>query len=128
MKLILSSALVMFAAFACGGGGGGSGGSGVPGNTQIADLSPDQEMDMCDFIVDVFGPEREVDCGDGVTITRGGEDFDECIADFADFETCDLTAGEFEACANAVAALSDQQLCTQDTVPPACAPLFACIE
>ncbi|MEO8698748.1 MAG: hypothetical protein ABI867_01860 [Kofleriaceae bacterium] len=112
---------------ACG-GGSGDGGSGVDSDAAIVDLSAAEVTDVCEYVTDVL-PERTVDCGDGDTITVGEGGVTECTGDYtdlaADHPDCELTVGDVEACAEAFAALSDEELCSMDSFPAACAPILA---
>ena len=122
-KWIASACVCASLAIGC---GGGSGGSGVDGTIELVELDAGEAADLCDYIVDVLGPERTVDCGDGVMITVGGEDAAECVDDFDTFPaTCTATVDNAEACAEALGALSDAQLCADDSFPAACAPLIS---
>jgi hypothetical protein len=126
MKYLLASTLFTMAVFACGGGSGGEG-SGISASTPVADFSADQDQDMCGYIIELAGPERTVDCGDGVTITLGGEEIASCLDDLETFSACGLLAGDVEGCAEAISAIPDQNFCTQQTPPAACAELFQCL-
>lgn len=130
----IGSALVCSAfAFACGGGSGG-GGSGVPSNTLLVDVTPDQAADLCEYFVNSQEqPERTIDCGGGQTITVGinPEDVAAQVADCTSglqtdvTDGCDVTVGQAEDCFDALGALTDAQLCDPNgTLPAACAPLF----
>jgi len=123
IKWIGSAVLCTSLAIAC---GGGSGGSGVDGSLELADLGAGEAADLCDYIVDVLGPERTVDCGGGVMLTVGGEDAAECVDDFNTFPaTCTATVDNAESCAEALGALSDAELCADESFPAACAPLIS---
>ena len=128
MRAILAGSLCTALAFACGGGSGGGGSSGVPSGSRLVELDDGQRVDLCEFLVDVLGPERMVTCGPDDIRTVGGEDPQECIADLTMIATnnpgCEITVGQYEACARAVAAQSDQEICG-DTIPAACSPLFS---
>ena len=126
-KWILSSVLCAALAFACGGGKGGGGSSGVSGSKQIIDLDAAERSQVCEFLADVLGPERTVDCGGGETRGVGGE-ASECVAEFTSLAMnapgCTITVGQYETCIEALANLSDAQICADD-FPAACAPLLA---
>ena len=109
---------------ACGGSG-----SGVDGGKRLSSLSDAEIRDICEYAIDVQGPERMIDCGGGVTLTVGGGSVDECIAGATESKTeypnCAATVDDYEACTEAFADVTDAQWCSDDiTFPAACAPLF----
>lgn len=103
-------------------------GSGVDGDKRITALSDDEIHDLCDYIVDLYGPSRTIDCG-ATMVTFGGLDTDACFAETvafgARYPACEATVANKEACEEAIAHVSDAQLCSGDgELPPACAPLL----
>jgi hypothetical protein len=126
MRWIGVAVASMALAFACGGGSGG-GGPGVSGSKKIIELSPAETEDVCDFLADLLGPEREIDCGEGATVRVGGADAAECVAEFSDLQSnapdCMLTVGQYETCIRAIGAMTDSQWCSQ-MFPSECAGLF----
>jgi hypothetical protein len=132
-KWIGSAFLCSAMAFAC--GGGGSGGSGVDGDVVLLDITAGEAGDVCDYIVNLGGPEREIDCGDGTTVTVGNDpsevagDIADCTADLqAVPDDCDATVGELESCFEAFADASDAELCDEDApLPPECTPIIPCL-
>ncbi len=105
-----------------GGGGGGGNGSGVPGATQLSDLTPAQVMTFCSWaIIDIQGGENiETECGDGLSVDTGT--VAECTADYADLPVCDLTVAQVELCMLEVG--DDPCLAFQS---PECADYISCI-
>jgi hypothetical protein len=104
--------------------GGGEGGSGVSGDTKVVDLDAGGLDSVCGYVSSVF-PEQSITCS-GQTLTIGTNKA-ECIADFDMLDpTCAATVAQAEACADALGALSDEEFCTQEVPPAACAPLFNC--
>jgi len=124
-KWITSSLLCMGFAFACGGGSGG--GSGVSGSKKIIDLSAGERQDVCELFVDILGPERMVDCGNGDIRTVGGEDPAECVTELSSLATgapnCTVTVSQYQACIDAIADLSDAEICAGGSFPAQCAPV-----
>lgn len=114
--------VVVVALAACGSG------SGVDGDKAITELNDGEIHDLCDYIVDVYGPSRTVDCGTAM-ITVGGLDPDACFAETIAFQArypaCGATVADKEACEKAIANVSDSQLCSGDgVVPSVCDPLL----
>lgn len=114
-------------AFAC--GSSGDTGSGVDGDKPLVELESGEITSLCTYLVAVAGPERVVDCGDGVTFTVGGQEVADCVDGFTEsqteFPTCAATVDNIEGCSEGIAALSDEQLCSEEgALPAACAPLF----
>lgn len=105
----------------------GDSGSGVAGDKLLVSLNAGEIRKLCEYAVEIAGPERMVDCGDGVTIVVGGDTVAECIASFEESQdaapSCTATVADHERCNEAVAELSDAALCA-DEFPAACAPLF----
>lgn len=131
MKAIAISALTMGLAFACGGGSGG--GDAVSSGTPIVELSGDQTVDVCETWAGLLGPEREIDCGDGQTVTIGGAMASECVDELTQIQTsapgCPITFGEYDACIRALAGQSDAEWCgggfpaaCEVLMDPACVP------
>jgi hypothetical protein len=114
-------------------GGGSSSGSGVDEAKTLAELSDGELADICEYRVGLEqSPQREVDCGDGQTITVGldAEDvqgaIDECVS-FMPPATCTATVGEVETCFETIAGFTDDELCDfflGQTAPAACEPIF----
>ncbi len=104
---------------------GGDDGSGVSGSKSIVMLNDAEVTDLCEFLVDVGGPQRMVDCGEGFTITVG-ETLAGCTAELkaikAGAPSCTATVTNAEECAKGSADLSDQQICSL-MLPAACQPL-----
>lgn len=103
-------------------------GPGVDGDKRITALDDGEIHDLCDYIVELYGPSRTIDCGTG-TITFGGLDADVCFADMIAFQSrypgCEATVDDKTACEEAIAHASDSQICNSDgEVPPVCAPVF----
>lgn len=116
--------LVCGFAVGCGGGSGGGGGSGLDSGAPIASLDAGEVGDLCDYLVGVLGPERVIDCGDGDTRSVGGEDATECVSELSAFpDTCTITVGQYEACIEDLADLTDAQIC-DGQLPPTCGVLF----
>jgi hypothetical protein len=122
---------IIVAAFLCAGlatACGGDDGSGVSGSKSLVTLSDGEVTDLCEFLVDVGGPERMIDCGGGLTLTVGGQTVTECNAGLkasqGQFPNCTATVKNAEECAKAISDLSDQQLCSDGPPPAACQPLF----
>src|SRR5262245_59291704 len=109
---------------ACGGSG-----SGVAGTKRLTALGDAEVRALCEYLIDVAGPERTIDCGDGLKLTIGGESVDRCIADTiaaqVQYPGCEATVADREACAEAIASISDSQICNGEIadVPPACMAL-----
>jgi hypothetical protein len=127
IKWIGSAFVCMAFTFAC---GGGDGGSGVDSGTLLAELEPDESDAVCEGIFAADVDAREIDCGDGTTITveePTQEDIDDC-ADSLDsigveFPDCTATVGEFEACFDDLLAASDDELC-DGGLPASCDAIF----
>lgn len=98
-------------------------GSGVSDSKKLTDLSADEAKDLCEELADGF-PERSVDCS-GVMITIGF-DKSECASASEAPASCTATAGDARDCADAMSALTDEQICTSEDLPAACAPLQDC--
>ncbi len=108
--LFFASSLTLVA---CGGGGG----SGLDSSKTLGSLSSAELTDLCEFVVDTY-PSEAVDCGDGQMFEPGT--VAECTEDPFPSD-CAATVGQAEACVEALAA----DVCA-DTLPEACAPIFAC--
>ena len=120
-KWIASAFLCL--AVAC---GGGSGGSGVDGSLELADLDPDEVSDVCAYIIAELGPTREIDCGGGQTLTIEAQSQADCEDEYDTLPaTCTATVSNAEGCAEALAGLSDEELCGDTAIPAACAPFFS---
>jgi hypothetical protein len=132
MKWIASAFLCTGLAIACGGGGSGGGGSGLPEGDTIASLDASELEDLCSYFASLEDqPEREVDCGDGITVTRGinaeevAATIAECVED-APAGACPVTVGQAETCFEFGNGLTDEEFCDfifSETPPAACAPL-----
>jgi len=121
-KWIASACVCASLAIGC---GGGSGGSGVDGTLELVELEADEVSDLCGYVIDQLGPTREIACPDG-TLTIEAQTQAECEADFDTLPlTCTATVSNAEACAEAIGGLSDDELCSGDALPAACAPLFS---
>jgi hypothetical protein len=109
---------------ACGGGG-----SGVSSSKKLTALSDSEITDLCEYLVDVAGSERMVDCGGGVKITTGGDTLAECTtglkATISGSPSCAATVGDSESCGEDFADLSDSEICSLD-FPTSCAAVFQC--
>ena len=110
--------------------GCGDSGSGISGAKKLNELSVGEATDLCNYIGDLQGPPRTVDCGGGNTYTT--EDFDEagCTMDLSMFSTdapdCTATVSDAEACFATIGAFTDEELCSETTpIPPECAPVFS---
>lgn len=134
-KWIGSAFLCSVMAFACGGGSGNAG-SGVSANVELLDITADEAADVCDYIINLQEqPEREVDCGDGTTVTVGttaaeaAEDIADCTADLQVVTAdCVATVGDIEACFEDLASASDAELCDPDAQFPAtCNVVIPCL-
>lgn len=117
ISIILSSILSV-GLVAC----GGDSGSGLSDSKVVGTLTLSEAMDLCVELSESF-PERTVDCGGGVTLTVGinpAECTDQPPA------TCTATVGNFRDCFDAFGDLSDAELCSDTTLPPAaCAPVLS---
>jgi hypothetical protein len=132
----VGAALVSMSLVYCGGGSGG-GGTGVDPNRTIASLTDDELMDLCEHFVGLEpSPARTIDCGDGNTIEDGidPEDIPEAIqqcVSTAPEEPCPLTVGDAEDCFEALATLTDDELCEgvdPSTIPECAGVLDAACE
>lgn len=103
----------------------GCGGGGPSDSERLSDLSQSEAQELCEELADDY-PERTVTC-EGFTLTIGFNKAD-CAADSAEPTpaTCTLTVGDARDCADALFGLSDMQICTSDTLPPACAGIDEC--
>ncbi len=123
--IIVAALLCTGLATAC----GGDDGSGVSGSKSLVSLNDGEVTDLCEFIVDLQGPERMIDCGGGVTLTVGGQTVAECSTGLkmsqAQFPNCTATVKNAEECVKAIDGLSDQQLCSDSPPPAACQALFS---
>jgi len=109
-------------AAACGGGT-----SGVSSDTLVVDLDASGETTVCDYIASK-STMHAATCSDGSTITLDAQTVGMCLArlddTIANHPSCTATVGDAESCIDAVAALTDADLCAGDLVPPACAQLL----
>ena len=127
MKIIGTAFLCMVLAFGC---GGGDGGSGVDEGTLLVEITPDESDAVCEAALGQPVDEREVDCGDGTTVTVTQPDAED-IADCADtldslgddFPDCDATVGDFNDCFDDLANATDDELCAAEP-PASCDFLF----
>lgn len=119
-------AAMMIVAIGCGGGSGG--GSGLPGDTRIADLTPGEVRQFCEY--SLGGETRTIACPDGDR-TIGGGDIDNCVDGFGEqqplYDRCGLTVAELETCVDAFAVQTDDQICARDT-PDECDAVVDCFE
>jgi hypothetical protein len=126
-KWIASAFFCTGLVIACG-GGSGSGGSGVSGSKKLVDLNSAEITDICEYLEDVAGPMRTITCPDGNTVTIDGN-VAECVMSVTESQTaapnCMATVDNYEGCAEAIAALSDAELCDLSSLPAACAPLLS---
>lgn len=136
MRSIGAMLLCTGLALGCGGGSGGGGTTGIPENTLIADVTPDQAADLCEFFIGLQeSPERTIDCnGEPTTVGINPEDIDEAVAECtAGIQSdvmpgCPVTVGEAEDCFNALADLTDTdaEICEgTEMLPAACDELFS---
>jgi hypothetical protein len=121
-RLVLVVALVPWFA-SCGGndGGGntGPGASGLEKSKTWSTLTMEERATLCDWGASMFGGYgMSMDCGNGSSIGSYPSQ-QACIDNFP--PTCGATVAQFEACANA-------SNCTTGILPPACAPLAACLQ
>jgi hypothetical protein len=121
-KWIVSAVLCTGFVFACGGGSGS--------DKKVIELSAGERQDACEEFVDILGPEREVACPDGpVTVGASAADVAECVSSLdelaAGAPNCTLTVSQYRSCIEAIADLSDDQICTGEELPAACAPLLS---
>jgi hypothetical protein len=102
----------------------GCGGDGVSDSKKLTDLSTQETKDVCEELAADF-PERTVNCS-GTMITIGYNKA-ECAGNTEPAPaTCTATVGDVRDCADALFSLSDDQICTTDELPAACAPLNDC--
>ena len=104
---------------------GCGGDDGVSDSKRLSDLTQAEAQSVCEDLADDF-PERSVNCM-GTTITIGFNK-SECAADSTEPTpaTCTATVGDARDCADAFYGLTDDQICTTETLPAACAPLEEC--
>jgi len=124
-RIAMAAFLCAGLAAACGGSG-----SGVSSGKELTALSDVEIEDLCAYLVGVEGDLREIDCGD-IIVTVGKGTVDECIDDLevrqSEYPSCDATVGDFEACSEDFAALSDDEVCDDSTLlPVSCEPLLLC--
>jgi hypothetical protein len=110
-------------AAACGGGT-----SGVSSDTLVVDLDASGETTVCDYIASK-STAHAATCSDGSTITLDAQTVGMCLArlddTIANHPSCTATVGDAESCIDAVAALTDADLCAGNLVPAACEQLLA---
>jgi len=98
-------------------GSSSSSSSGVSSSKKITALSADEELDLCDYLVEVADAPRTVECDDGHTAEITMED----ACTFEDVpDSCDATVGDVERCIKALS----KDPCSPDFA--ACAALFEC--
>jgi hypothetical protein len=102
----------------------GCGGDGVSDSKKLTDLSAAETKDVCNELADDY-PERTVNCS-GTMITVGYSAADCAMPGDAAPDTCTATVGDVRDCADAIFSLSDEQICTSDALPAACAKLDGC--
>ena len=92
---------------------------GVSDNAELSSLDQEQAQSLCEEI-----EERTITCGDetfSFEMTFGGD----CDAEYtAPPEGCAATVGDYRACFDAYAELSDEEICEAEDVPAACEGLF----
>jgi hypothetical protein len=108
----------------CGSGSSsGSAGSGLPRTSTVANLTPAQGVQLCDWINEVEGGYgRTVNCASTGPMATNADQMD-CVNGLPDFQfECPLlTVAQLEDCTNA----EGTDLCKYNT-DPACAPLRLC--
>lgn len=117
LGLITIGSMVLFAC------GSGDDGSGVDQSKQMADLTPAEVMDQCEWSMEIAGgPGESFDCGDGTTATNNT--VAECVAgyDATFYATCNLTVGDVENCFTGL----DGSPCNLFTTEE-CGPFINCI-
>jgi hypothetical protein len=127
-KRIAMAVLLCIGGIAACGGGEGGGSSGVSESKTLISLSDAEVTTLCAFTTEADGPERTVNCPDDVIITVGQQTAAECAATLTALRgrtSCTATVGNAEDCANDLADLTDQQLCSDTGLPAACAFLFS---
>jgi len=118
-------------AFLCAVAACGGGGSGVSSGKTLVSLSDSEITDLCEYLVDVAGPARTVDCGGGDTVMIGGGSVSACTTGLKAARTedpsCGATVNDAESCSEDLSDLSDAELCSDSTpFPSACLPLLQC--
>jgi hypothetical protein len=124
--IVVAVFLVAGGAAACGGGG-----SGISGDKELVSLSAGEINTLCEYLIKVEGPERRVDCGNGISITVGRGTVADCVSTFQDglgqFPSCDATVDDAESCSEDFGDLTDAELCSDPTLlPRSCEPLISC--
>ena len=120
MRTTLSLGALFLVATACGGGGDGPDGpSGVDPSMRVTELSPDDSIAFCEWMIEAQGGAGHTqDCGGGLDVTVNT--VEECIESF-NGETCGVTVGEIEECIFAI----DGDSCALLT-EPRCEVFFDC--
>jgi hypothetical protein len=87
-------------------GGGGESGSGLPGSTEVRDLTGSELAALCAYLVGLAGPDRTISCEDETTLMVDGATQDECVMGWSEFfprvPNCYITVDELEACVEVV--------------------------
>lgn len=125
----MSRWIVVAACLWIGSAAGCGGGSGVSSGKQVVSLSDGEISDLCEYLVEVAGPNRTIDCGGGVTITIENDTVSECVADLELTATvatsCTATVGDVEDCIKDLADMSDADICADKPFPGSCAIWFS---
>jgi hypothetical protein len=127
-KQIAMAVLLCIGGIAACGGGDGGGGSGISESKTLITLSDAEVTTLCAFTTEADGPAHTADCGGGLTVTVGADTPAECATDMMALRGrtgCTATVGNAEDCANDIADLTDQQLCSETGFPASCAFLFS---
>ena len=115
-KLILVGALLFGAC-------GGDSGSGVDSSKQIKDLTPSEQMSVCEAgIAAQGGAGKMTSCGNGVTVTV--QTVAQCVSQMGTYamKGCTATVGQLETCNDAIGA----DPCSLGG--SACQPIIACAQ
>ena len=94
---------------------------GIGDRTGVAELDADEARQLCEE----YAP-REVTCeseASSATLILGQGCGDTFLSDVP--PSCLATVGDYRACREAYAGLSDAEICAADEPPSACAPLFS---
>ena len=125
------SKLIFVGAFLCAGlvaACGGGSGSGVSGGKAVVSLSDSEVTKLCEYLVDVGGPARTVDCGGGLTL-KVGITAATCTTGLQAVKTaspsCSATVSDTESCSEDSAGLSDSQICSL-SFPSSCTKVIQC--
>jgi hypothetical protein len=129
-KWITVGALWAGLVIACGRGGhGGATGSGIDSGRTLVSLSALEINDLCEFLSDLSGPRRGIDCGGGNMVSVG-TDVASCVSGLRGTQqrnpACPATVGGIEDCFDDIADITDAQWCADAPPPESCRPLFLC--